>query len=225
MSVEYKGKIYQTKIKDGLITLDLSKKGIYNLLEIKGLEEVINLQRLILNDNSIIDISNLASCDNLVELYLKNNNIQEIKGLQNCTKLRVIKVNGNPIYKWAKKNLKIPRDYVQHCRLKDKNELKKEVRTSINGESFEVILKEFSEKLDDIKSDTEVIKEYTSQIEQIFNRVDDLESFLIKKLGNDFQKIQTAWNQYKEGKIGKAGLIKEGLRVIGKNFIKKILIL
>ena len=40
------------------------------------------------------------------------------------------------------------------------------------------LLKDFSIKLDDIKSNTELIKEYTSPIEEIFNKQLDLEAYL-----------------------------------------------
>ena len=83
-------------------------------------------------------------------------------------------------------------------------------------------LTELSEKLDDIKDDTEVIKDYTSHIEEIFDRVDDLEEFLIKNLGSDFTVIKHAWKEYKEGKINKKQLIAQGIKLLGKRFLKKI---
>ena len=82
------------------------------------------------------------------------------------------------------------------------------------------LLKDFSIKLDDIKSDTELIKEYTSQIEDLMDKTEDLEAFLIKHLASDFEKIRFAWKDYKEGKINKKGLIKNGIKIIGKRFIK-----
>ena len=42
-------------------------------------------------------------------------------------------------------------------------------------------------------------------------------------LGSDFNKIKYAWQQYKDGEIGKGALIKEGIKIIGKKFIKKII--
>lgn len=85
------------------------------------------------------------------------------------------------------------------------------------------LLKDFNVKLDDIKSDTELIKEYSAQLENIFDKTKDLETFLIDKLGSDFQNIKHAFQSYKAGEMTKAGLVKEGLKMIGKKFIKKII--
>jgi len=85
------------------------------------------------------------------------------------------------------------------------------------------LLKDFNNKLDDIKSDTELIKEYSAQLEDIFDKTKDLEGFLVDKLGSDFNNIKHAFKAYKAGDMGKAGLIKEGLKMIGKKFIKKII--
>lgn len=86
------------------------------------------------------------------------------------------------------------------------------------------LLKDFSVKLDDIKSDTELIKEYTSQIEEIFEKTEDLETFLRTRLATDFEKIKNAWEDYKTGKIGKKELIIEGIKMIGKQFMKKMIV-
>jgi len=85
------------------------------------------------------------------------------------------------------------------------------------------LLRDISLKCDDIKSDTELIKEYTSQIEEIFDQTADLESFLKSRLASDWQKIKFAWEDYKSGKIDRKELIIEGLKVIGKKFIAKII--
>ena len=94
---------------------------------------------------------------------------------------------------------------------------------SDRAEKLTDLLKDFSIKLDDIKSDTELIKEYTSQIEEIFEKTEDLEMFLKTRLATDFQKIKNAWEDYKTGKIGKKELIIEGIKIIGKRFVKKII--
>lgn len=83
------------------------------------------------------------------------------------------------------------------------------------------ILKDLSVQLDDIKSDTELIKEYTAQIEEIFDRVDDLEKYLIGHLGSDFEKIRHAWSDFKAGTLNKKGLIKEAFKIFGVKLIKK----
>ena len=84
------------------------------------------------------------------------------------------------------------------------------------------ILKDFNLKLDDIKSDSELIKEYSEQLEKIFDKTKDLEAFLIGQLGSDFVNIKFAYQAYKAGEMSRAALIKEGLKMIGKKFIKKI---
>ena len=94
---------------------------------------------------------------------------------------------------------------------------------SDRAEKVTDLLKDFSVKLDDIKSDTELIKEYTSQIEDLFDKTDDLEDFLKERLATDFQKIKFAWQDYKDGKYGKKGLIKQGIKIIGKKFVKNII--
>ncbi|MHA1147713.1 MAG: hypothetical protein ACTSR8_05670 [Promethearchaeota archaeon] len=89
---------------------------------------------------------------------------------------------------------------------------------------LQVVLQQILEKLDDVKSDTELIKEYTFYIEQIMEKQEDLEDFMIKRLGTDFDVLKHAWADYKAGKIGKAGLIGQGIKLLGKKFIKKLLV-
>jgi len=248
MTVQIKGKVYKTKSKKGMISLDLSKKGIEDIGDIIGLERLINLQKLDLSNNKITEIKGLENLENLRVLNLKNNNIKEISGLSKLKRLKEILLDGNPVYKTVKKSLKkgaqVAVTLSMHIEGKKKEELAKmraeEQRLAKEKEAKEwearrkalekidtikdvaVTITQFDEKLDSIKMDTELIIEYTKQIEDIFDRVDDLEQYLIKKLGNDFQKIKVAYQQYKEGKIGRTGLIKEGLKALGKMFIKKL---
>ncbi|MHA1521254.1 MAG: NosD domain-containing protein [Promethearchaeota archaeon] len=84
------------------------------------------------------------------------------------------------------------------------------------------LLRDFNVQLDEIKSDTELIKEYTSQIENLFDQVEDLEFFLKDRLLTDFERIRGAWDAYKNGEINRKELIGEGIRVIGKKFIRII---
>ncbi len=85
------------------------------------------------------------------------------------------------------------------------------------------LTKDLSIKLDDVKSNTELILEYTSQIEKVLDNQEDLESFLKERLASDFQKFKYAWQDYKAGSINKTELIKEGFKIIGKKFVKKII--
>ncbi|KKN01033.1 hypothetical protein LCGC14_1131840 [marine sediment metagenome] len=74
--------------------------------------------------------------------------------------------------------------------------------------------------LQDIKDDTELISYYTSYIEDIFDKTEDIEEFLKSHLANEFEKIRYAWQDYKDGKISRKELIKKGIKQIGKKFVK-----
>ena len=55
----------------------------------------------------------------------------------------------------------------------------------------------------DIKDDTEIIKEYTSKIEEIIDKTEDIEAYLRSRLATDYEKIKDIVNDYKTGKIKK----------------------
>jgi len=71
-----------------------------------------------------------------------------------------------------------------------------------------------------IKDDTELISQYTSLIEDVFDQTENIEEFLKLHLASEFEKIRDAWRDYKEGIIDKKELIKVGIKQIGKKFIK-----
>jgi hypothetical protein len=77
--------------------------------------------------------------------------------------------------------------------------------------------------LHEIKDDTELISQYTSYIEDVFDKTENIEEYLRSHLGSEFEKIQNAWQDYKEGKIDKREFIKTGIKEIGKKFIKVFL--
>ena len=77
------------------LTLDLSRKGIKDITEIKGLEARTRLQVLNLSHNQIGEIKGLDTLKNLVKLDLSHNKIAEIRGLRNLTKLRILNLKGN----------------------------------------------------------------------------------------------------------------------------------
>lgn len=88
------------------------------------------------------------------------------------------------------------------------------------------ILKDCSIKLDEIKSDTQLIKEYSSQIEDIFEKLEkleDIENYLQQKLASDWDKIKETWHRYKSKEIDLMEFLKDGTKIVGKHFIKKIL--
>ncbi len=98
MSVEYKGKVYKVKKrKDGNLLLNLYKKKIDDITEIKGLEDLKNLETLYLENNNISEIKGLENLKNLTYLNLKNNNISEIKGLENLKNLECLYLRNNNI--------------------------------------------------------------------------------------------------------------------------------
>ena len=97
---------------------------------------------------------------------------------------------------------------------------------SERAEKLTDILKDFSIKLDDIKDTNELILEYTSHIEDIFNqlgKLDDIEDYLKDHLASDWEKIKDLWKKYREKEIDLKEFLKEGVKVVGKRFIKKII--
>jgi len=88
------------------------------------------------------------------------------------------------------------------------------------------VLKDCSVKLDEIKSDTQLIKEYSSQIEDIFEKLEkleDIENYLQQKLASDWDKIKETWQRYKSKEIDIMEFLKDGTKIVGKRFIKMIL--
>ena len=74
-----------------------------------------------------------------------------------------------------------------------------------------------------IKDDTEMIMlevEYViSIVESQMAKIDNLEDYMMKKLGSDFDQIRNNWIMYKEGKITRGDFVKVALKKLGKNFI------
>ena len=79
--------------------VNLSSRNIGNILEIKGLGNLINLNNLILNFNDITKIRGLEKLVNLKSLHLQGNMIREIQGLENLRKLEYLYLNNNVISK------------------------------------------------------------------------------------------------------------------------------
>ena len=80
--VEYKGEKYE--IKEGF--LDLGLCDITDITEIKKLDS-LDLTNLELSSNNIIEIKGLDNLRNLEILNLGSNNIEAISGLDNLSKL------------------------------------------------------------------------------------------------------------------------------------------
>lgn len=88
------------------------------------------------------------------------------------------------------------------------------------------LIKDVHVKCDEIKSDTELIKEYSSQIEDLFTKLgklDKIEKYLKDHLATDWEKIKEIWDKYKSKEIDLKMFLKECLKIGGKRFIKKIL--
>jgi len=77
--------------------LYLQQMEIKDLNNIKGLENLDNLEELYLQSNDIKEISNLESLRNLKILFLNNNKITEIKGLENLKNLELLSLLDNEI--------------------------------------------------------------------------------------------------------------------------------
>jgi hypothetical protein len=97
MSVVYKGKQISVKEKNGLLSLDLSHRGIKRISEIEGLAELTDLQVLSLKKNEIEKIEYLDTLKSLVKLDLSYNKITTIEGLRNLTKLEDLNLEFNDI--------------------------------------------------------------------------------------------------------------------------------
>jgi len=69
----------------------------YNIGEIRGLENLVNLQELNLCSNKITEIKGLENLIKLKKLNLRQNQIKEIKGLENLVNLQVLNLNYNQI--------------------------------------------------------------------------------------------------------------------------------
>lgn len=74
--------------------------------------------------------------------------------------------------------------------------------------------------LHEIKDDTGLISQYTSYIEDVFDKTENIEEYLKTHLASEFEKIRNAWQDYKDGKIDKKEFIKTGIKEIGKKFVK-----
>lgn len=77
--------------------LDLSKKGIRDISEIKGLDSLRILGVLDLSDNKITELKCLENLKNLYDLNISNNRLTEIKGLESLTRLRYLNLKNNLI--------------------------------------------------------------------------------------------------------------------------------
>ncbi|MFX1257565.1 MAG: leucine-rich repeat domain-containing protein [Promethearchaeota archaeon] len=78
-------------------TLWIYDKEIKNISELKGLQNLVNLEKLSLKNKLISEIKGLEKLKNLKKLNLTNNKITEIKALQNLVNLEKLILQGNQI--------------------------------------------------------------------------------------------------------------------------------
>jgi len=95
--VEYEGKILLPFGSEQII--NLSGQNIVNLSQVKGLGNLINLNKLYLNFNKITEIEGLDNLINLKTLHLQGNKIRTIKGLDQLKNLKSLYLNNNEIIK------------------------------------------------------------------------------------------------------------------------------
>ncbi|MCD2241963.1 KxYKxGKxW signal peptide domain-containing protein, partial [Listeria monocytogenes] len=85
--------VTQTEL-NSITSITAENKGIINL---SGLENVINLAQLRMNNNNISDLSPLASLSKLKDVYLNNNNISDLTPLNGTVNLTTVSLNNNNI--------------------------------------------------------------------------------------------------------------------------------
>ncbi len=95
--VEYGGKEYQVKKREGLLTLKLSNKGIKDISEIKGLDFLTELEVLKLDRNELTEIKGLDALKSLKKLDLSNNKIKKVEGLEQLINLTGLNLESNNI--------------------------------------------------------------------------------------------------------------------------------
>jgi len=78
-----------------LLELNLSNNG--SLKEIKGLENLINIKKLNLNECSFSDLQVIQYLTDLRELYLYSNDVTTIKGIKNLINLEILDLDYNEI--------------------------------------------------------------------------------------------------------------------------------
>jgi len=82
-------------------------------------------------------------------------------------------------------------------------------------------IKEETSLIGDIKDDTDAIMQAVAHMEEhLDEKMDSIDRYLRTKLGNTQQKIAQHWKNYKDGKITKRAFIFKALKVGGKRILK-----
>ena len=95
--IDFKGKFFFPFGTDPII--NLSSSNIEKISKVKGLGNLINLNKLYLNFNRITEIEDLDNLINLKSLHFQGNKIIKIKGLEHLKKLEYLYLNNNEILK------------------------------------------------------------------------------------------------------------------------------
>lgn len=90
-------------------------------------------------------------------------------------------------------------------------------------EEIKMDLNEKFETFFDLYSKLEsIIEDISNDIIEYIKDFDELQNFLIEKLGSDYEKIKDIWSDYKNGKVGKKELFKRIIKLAGPKALKLI---
>ena len=81
------------------------------------------------------------------------------------------------------------------------------------------ILSDLDNKFYALKTVTELLREYSEDIENFIDQLENLEEFLKENLGEEIEKIEEIMHQYLNKQIDKDEFIKKGIQLLGKRFI------
>ncbi|MFX1357401.1 MAG: toll/interleukin-1 receptor domain-containing protein [Promethearchaeota archaeon] len=81
------------------------------------------------------------------------------------------------------------------------------------------ILKDIDLKLVELKSKTELIRNYSGNVISLMKDIDDIERFLRRYLGSSIKSIEELIKQYKNKEIDEEEFIIKGTQSVGKDFI------
>ena len=67
------------------------------------------------------------------------------------------------------------------------------------------------------------MEEMVNNIVKILENQENIEEFLMRRLGSEFERIKKTWEEYKKGIINKKQLISQGIKIFGVKFAKLII--
>jgi uncharacterized membrane protein len=81
------------------------------------------------------------------------------------------------------------------------------------------IINDLNNKLFELKSVTELLRDYSENIKNFINQTDNLEDFFSKNLGIEIKNVEDILNQYLDKQILIDEFIKRGVQILGKPFL------